>query len=83
MDCRRLTGSAGAALKVADTLGVWGLGSIGVTAAGSAFTSTMQWIHGTSAANIASTVAQQAPNTGADAGLLGNMGEHELFLGTC
>jgi hypothetical protein len=71
---------AGTTLKVADTLGVWGLGSLGVTAASSAFTSTMQWIHGTSATNIARTVAQQAPNTAADAGILGNMGEHELFL---
>jgi hypothetical protein len=72
--------NAGTTLKVADTLGVWGLGSLGVTAASSAFTSTMQWIHGTSATNIASTVAQQAPNTAADAGTLANMGEHELFL---
>jgi RHS repeat-associated protein len=71
---------AGTTLKVADTLGVWGLGSLAVTAGSSAFTSTMQWIHGTSATNIASTVAQQAPNTAADAGILGNMGEHELFL---
>ena len=71
---------AGTTLKVADTLGVWGLGSLAVTAGSSAFTSTMQWIHGTSATNIASTVAQQAPNTAADAGTLANMGEHELFL---
>ncbi|MGH9352125.1 MAG: RHS repeat-associated core domain-containing protein [Terriglobia bacterium] len=72
--------NAGTTLKVADALGVWGLGSLGVAAASSAFTSTMQWIHGTSATNIASTVAQQAPNTAADAGTLANMGEHELFL---
>ena len=71
---------AGTPLKVADDLGAWGLGSLGVTLASSAFTSTMQWIHGTSATNVASTVAQQAPNTAADAGTLANMGEHELFL---
>ena len=70
--------SFGAVKKVADTIGVWGLGSAAFTAGSSAFTGGMQWVYGTTANNIAQTIAEQAPSPTME-GVLATVGEKASF----
>lgn len=71
--------NGGTALKIADAVGLYGIGSLAASAAETGFTSGMQSIYGKTAENLGAAVAEQPPIT-TTAGFLAEAQEHALFL---
>lgn len=69
--------NAGKTLKVADTLGAWGIGSFLFTAGSTAVTAGIQKMYGTTATNLSKTAAGQASS--AAESTVGTMVENALF----